>query len=103
MVKQLEENKITQKREAFFKRVGEEAKLPLPMIVQEEVEWAEEIVDTKKGFWCPLGHYPLFCDGYSCETDVYDKCMEFLKANQLLRKVRIGEIMVQWQTMKVRL
>lgn len=102
MVQTLVENKKA-KKEAFFMRVEEEGKLPSPMIVEEEVDWAKEVTDSKKGFWCPLGHHPLFCDGYKCEAGVYGECMEFLKAHQLLRLVAKGEIRVQWRTMKVRL
>lgn len=103
MVRRLAEDSLEKRREAFFKRVEEEGKLPLPMVVEEEVEWAKEVTDSKKGFWCPIGHHPLFCDGYLCESGVYGECMEFLKAYMLLRKVAKGEIRVRWRTMKVRL
>lgn len=86
----------------FFKRVEEEGKLPPLMVVEEEVEWAKEKTDSHKGFWCPHGRNPLRCgEVVPCNNEVYDKCIEFLKANMFLYKVEKGEIKVQWRTMRL--
>ena len=90
-------------REAWIKRVYGESKFSSIFIVEEEFEWAREVVDNYKRFRCPFWRGPYGCDGHLCGLDFYDGCLEFLKANLMLQQVARGEVRVQWRTMKVRL
>jgi hypothetical protein len=103
MVRRLVESEFEKRKKKWRERIEKEAQLPPLIIVEEEVEWAKETTDSHKGFWCPYGRHPLFCDGYKCENKEYDQCLEFLKANMLLHKVEKGEIRVQWRTQTLRL
>lgn len=97
------DKEVRKRREAWLKRIDEEANHPPSTIVEEEFEWAQEVVKKHKRFRCPFDRHPFGCDGHLCDLDVYDSCLEFLEALLMLHQIARGEIRVQWRTMKVRL